>query len=101
MFKIRVMSVVTGERNTFQNDIVSLRLNHCRAEHAAKSDQYHLAVLHYRTCLESAECRQDCQAIEFFALKLASCYEMMGFHKKAEQFVNLAESCHSSRSFES
>ena len=30
-------------------DIVSLRMAHCRAEHAAGSGQYHLAVLHYRT----------------------------------------------------
>ncbi|WP_380099653.1 hypothetical protein [Deinococcus radiophilus] len=46
-------------------DIVSLRLSHCRAERAAQQRQYHLAALHYRHCLETAELREDCQAVRF------------------------------------
>lgn len=72
------------------SDIVSLRMSHCRAEHAARSAQYHLAVLHYRTCLEAAERREDCRAVEFFALKLAHCYEHMGLPDKAASFRALA-----------
>lgn len=60
------------------SDIVSLRMNHCRAELAAKEARYHLAALHYRTCLEAAEVRQDAQATRFFALRLGECYEAMG-----------------------
>ncbi|WP_084048031.1 hypothetical protein [Deinococcus hopiensis] len=76
--------------NGVRTDIVSLRMSHCRAEHAALGAQYHLAVLHYRECLEAAERREDIRAIEFFALKLAGCYEKMGFHDKAAQFRALA-----------
>lgn len=72
-------------------DIVSLRLAHCRAEHAAKEGQYHVAVLHYRTCLESAERREDRQAMQFFSLRLAECYDAMGLRKKATDFRWLAE----------
>ncbi|PTA68828.1 hypothetical protein [Deinococcus arcticus] len=78
--------------STVQSDIVSLRMSHCRAEHAAGSAQYHLAVLHYRTCLEAAERREDCRAVEFFALKLAGCYERMGLTQKAASFRALAGS---------
>lgn len=74
------------------SDIVSLRMTHCRAEHAAASAQYHLAVLHYRTCLEAAETRQDERATQFFALKLADCYDQMGFGAKAASFRALAGS---------
>ena len=74
-----------------QSDIVSLRMSHCRAEQAVRTAQYHLAVLHYRCCLEAAENREDCQAIRFFALKLASCYEQMHLREKALQFRALAE----------
>lgn len=74
-----------------QSDIVSLRMSHCRAEHAARSAQYHLAVLHYRTCLEVAERREDCRAVEFFALKLAGCYDQMGLSSKAASFRALAD----------
>lgn len=72
-------------------DIVSLRMAHCRAEHAAGSGQYHLAVLHYRTCLEVAERREDCRAMQFFALRLAECYEAMGLRIKAHAFRHLAD----------
>ena len=72
------------------SDIVSLRMSHCRAEHAASGEQYHLAVMHYRACLEAAERREDCRAVEFFALKLAACYEQMGLGEKAAQFRALA-----------
>ena len=72
-------------------DIVSLRMAHCRAEHAAGSRQYHLAVLHYRTCLEVAERREDCRAMQFFALRLAECYEAMGLRNKAHAFRHLAD----------
>ena len=72
-------------------DIVSLRMAHCRAEHAAGSRQYHLAVMHYRTCLEVAERREDCRAMQFFALRLAECYEMMGLRAKAHAFRHLAD----------
>ena len=72
--------------NGVRTDIVSLRMSHCRAEHAAAEAQYHLAVLHYRECLETAERREDVQAVEFFALKLAECYEQMGLLDKARQF---------------
>lgn len=71
-------------------DIVTLRMTHCRAEQAARLAQYHLAVLHYRTCLEVAELRQDGQAMQFFALKLADCYEHMGLREKARSFQALA-----------
>ena len=74
-----------------QSDIVSLRMSHCRAEHAARSAQYHLAVLHYRTCLEVAERREDCRAVEFFALKLAGCYDQMDLGSKAASFRALAD----------
>lgn len=74
------------------SDIVSLRMSHCRAEHAAREAQYHLAVLHYRTCLETAERREDCRAVEFFALKLAGCYDQMGLNAKAASFRALAGS---------
>lgn len=73
-----------------ESDIVSLRMSHCRAEQAAQTAQYHLAVQHYRACLEAAECREDCRAVEFFALKLALCYERMGLPDKAAQFRALA-----------
>ncbi|MBZ9750597.1 hypothetical protein GO986_13040 [Deinococcus sp. HMF7620] len=78
--------------SSITSDIVSLRMSHCRAEHAARSAQYHLAVLHYRTCLEVAECREDCRAVEFFALKLAHCYDRMGLGQKAASFRALADS---------
>lgn len=73
-------------------DIVTLRMTHCRAEQAARLAQYHLAVAHYYTCLEVAEVRQDAQATQFFALKLADCYEYMGLHEKARSFHALASS---------
>lgn len=73
-------------------DIVTLRMTHCRAEQAARLAQYHLAVAHYYTCLEVAEVRQDAQAMQFFALKLADCYEHMGLRDKARSFHALAES---------
>ena len=76
--------------NGVPTDIVSLRMSHCRAEHAASGAQYHLAVMHYRACLEAAERREDCQAVEFFALKLAACYEQMGLAEKARHFRALA-----------
>lgn len=76
--------------NGVPTDIVSLRMSHCRAEHAASAAQYHLAVLHYRDCLEAAERREDCHAVEFFALKLAACYELMGLNDKAGHFRALA-----------
>ncbi|BDP43195.1 hypothetical protein DAETH_31640 [Deinococcus aetherius] len=71
-------------------DIVSLRMSHCRAEHAAEGAQYHLAVMHYRVCLEAAERREDCRATQFFALKLAACYDEMGLTEKAAGFRALA-----------
>lgn len=74
-----------------QSDIVSLRMSHCRAEHALTAAQYHLAALHYRCCLEAAEVRQDCQAVRFFALKLADCYDHMHLREKAAQFRALAD----------
>ncbi|EYB69425.1 hypothetical protein DEIPH_ctg008orf0163 [Deinococcus phoenicis] len=52
--------------------------------------QYHLAVLYYRECLEAAERREDCRATQFFALKLAACYDQMGFAAKAAHFRALA-----------
>ncbi|KQR15612.1 hypothetical protein [Deinococcus sp. Leaf326] len=73
------------------SDIVSLRMIHCRAEQAARGEQYHLAVFHYRTCLEVAERREDCRAVEFFALRLADCYDSMGLGHKAEDFRALAD----------
>ncbi|MFC4452531.1 hypothetical protein [Deinococcus sonorensis] len=72
-------------------DIVTLRVAHCRAEHAANGEQYHLAVLHYRICLEAAERREDCQAMRFFALRLSDCYRQMGLMDKARQFRDLAD----------
>lgn len=67
-------------------DIVALRMTHCRAEHAAGSGLLHVAVQHYRACLEAAERREDCQAVRFFALKLEECYAQMGLPDKADQF---------------
>ncbi|SEJ58069.1 hypothetical protein SAMN04488058_11129 [Deinococcus reticulitermitis] len=72
------------------SDIVSLRMAHCRAEHAAREAQYHIAVYHYRLCLETAERREDQQATEFFALRLAECYARMGMRDKATSFLALA-----------
>ncbi|GHF93410.1 hypothetical protein GCM10017783_01760 [Deinococcus piscis] len=71
-------------------DIVSIRLSHCRAERAASEGQYHLAALHYRSCLEAAERREDPQAVRFFALRLADCYVQMGLSAKAQAFTELA-----------
>lgn len=71
-------------------DIVALRLSHCRAERAAKQGQFHLAALHYRSCLEAAERREDLQAVHFFALRLAGCYEHMALPAKAASFYDLA-----------
>jgi hypothetical protein len=71
-------------------DIVALRISHCRAEHAEGGAQYHLAVRHYRDCLEAAERREDARATQFFALKLAACYDQMGFTEKADEFRALA-----------
>lgn len=76
--------------SSVKQDIVSLRMSHCRAEHAAQAAQFHLAVMHYRECLEAAERREDSQATEFFALKLAECYAQMGLRDKAEHFRALA-----------
>ncbi len=73
------------------SDILSLRMTHCRAEHAAKQAQYHLAVQHYRACFEAAECRQDARAMQFFALRLADCYDQMGMRGKASAFRALAD----------
>lgn len=72
------------------SDIVALRMAHCRAEHAAREAQYHVAVYHYRLCLESAERREDQRATEFFALRLAECYGRMGLRDKAASFLALA-----------
>lgn len=80
--------------NRLPTDIVTLRVAHCRAEHAALGQQYHLAVLHYRTCLEAAERREDCQAVQFFALRLADCYEQMGLTNKAAEFRALGDCDH-------
>ncbi|GHF39097.1 hypothetical protein HNQ07_001786 [Deinococcus metalli] len=80
------MKAVSSDRR----DIVSLRMSHCRAEHAAKAAQYHLAVLHYRECLESAEQREDIRATQFFALRLAECYGAMNLREKAAHFHALA-----------
>lgn len=77
--------------NSVPSDIVTLRMTHCRAEQAAGQQQYHLAVLHYRSCLEAAEYRQDERATQFFALKLADCYEVMGLLHKAANFRALAD----------
>ena len=83
--------VYTGSAmNRPPTDIVALRVAHCRAERAAQGGQYHLAVLHYRDCLEAAERREDCQAMRFFALRLGDCYAHMGFAEKAQQFHSLA-----------
>jgi hypothetical protein len=73
-----------------QRDIVSLRMSHCRAEHAAQAAQYHLAVLHYRECLECAEQREDIRATQFFAARLAECYAAMNLREKADHFHALA-----------
>ena len=73
-----------------QRDIVSLRMSHCRAEHAAGEARYHLAVLHYRECLESAEQREDLRATQFFAARLAECYAAMGLPEKADHFRAMA-----------
>lgn len=73
------------------SDIVALRMAHCRAESAANEARYHLAVLHYRACLEAAERREDGRAMQFFALKLADCYERMCFKEKSEHFRALAQ----------
>lgn len=72
-------------------DIVSLRLCHCRAENTAQQGQFHLAAFHYLACLEMAERREDCQAVRFFALKLADCYAEMGLSAKALSFRELAQ----------
>lgn len=82
------------------SDIVSLRMTHCRAEHAAKEAQYHLAVLHYRACFEAAEYRQDIRAMQFFALRLADCYDLMHFAAKAAGFRALAEAAEQPAFFE-
>lgn len=71
-------------------DILSLRLAHCRAEQAAAARQFHVAVMHYRSCLEAAEQREDGRASLFFASRLAECYEQMGLHAKAEAFLAFA-----------
>lgn len=71
---------------TTPTDIVTLRMTHCRAEQAAEGAQFHLAVMHYRSCLEAAERREDCQAVRFFALRLGDCYRRMGLADKAAQF---------------
>ena len=86
LLKLQVMNATSS----VACDIVTLRMTHCRAEQAANLAQYHLAVAHYRTCLEEAELRQDAQAMQFFALKLADCYEHMGLREKARGFHALA-----------
>ena len=77
--------------NRLAPDIVTLRVAHCRAERAASGEQYHLAVMHYRTCLEAAERREDCQAERFFALRLGDCYDSMGLAHKAQEFRELGD----------
>lgn len=72
-------------------DIVALRLCHCRAERALDEGALHVAVQHYRRCLEAAERREDEQAILFFALRLGECYERMGLSDKAKDFKLLAQ----------
>lgn len=72
--------------NKLPTHIVSLRMTHCRAESAAREGLYHVAVLHYRECLEAAERREDGQAVRFFALRLGDCYARMGLTDKAAQF---------------
>ena len=47
--------------------------------------------MHYRTCLEAAERREDCQAVRFFALRLADCYDSMGLLHKAQEFRELGD----------
>lgn len=71
-------------------DILHLRREHCRAETCFSAAQYHLAMKHYRICLELAERREDVQATQFFALKLAQCYSAMNLQEKAAQFWCLA-----------
>lgn len=71
-------------------DITALRLSHCRAEQSAQRGQFHLAALHYRGCLEMAERRNDCRAVQFFALRLAECYDQMNLSCKAGAFRDLA-----------
>jgi hypothetical protein len=72
-------------------DIVALRLCHCRAETAAAAGSLHVAVQHYRACLEAAERREDARAMQFFALKLGECYDRMGLSEKAANFKALAK----------
>ncbi|WP_027481188.1 hypothetical protein [Deinococcus pimensis] len=72
------------------HDIVSLRLCHCRAESAVQGGALHIAVLHYRTCLEAAERREDVQAQQFFASRLGECYDRMGMREKAAGFRAMA-----------
>ena len=94
MVKVEGMSQVTD------TSIVALRLHHCRAEHAMRDAQYHLAALNYRRCLETAESRFDCQAVSFFALKLVECYTHMGLSGKANSFRQLAHCCSSTNNLE-
>ena len=82
LFTLPLMNAVSR----IKSDIVSLRMSHCRAQHAAEQAQYHLAVRYYRECLEAAERREDCRAMEFFALRLCECYESMGMLDKARHF---------------
>lgn len=77
--------------SSIPGDIVTLRLVHCRAQQAARENKYHIAVMHYRTCLECAEVREDVRATQFFALQLAQCYEAMGLSCKAACFSAMAE----------
>lgn len=63
---------------------------HCRAEQAAKLGRWHLAVMNYHCCLEAAERREDVQATQFFALRLAECYAVMGLAERALAFQGLA-----------
>lgn len=82
---------MTAAPLSIPSDIVSLRICHCRAEQAALQAHYHLAVQQYLRCLEAAELRQDVQATQFFALRLADCYEQMNLEHKAQAFRGLAE----------
>ena len=83
-------STLNSLMETSPLDIVALRLCHCRAERAASEGALHVAAMHYRACLEAAERREDCQAMQFFAHKLGEVYDRMGLGDKADSFKALA-----------
>jgi len=69
--------------------ITDVREAHLRALLAEKAADWHLVVKDVLFCLQAAQDAEDERAVRFFAAKLATAYEAMGFTEKAAHYHEL------------